>query len=153
MMQRRNLGSLTLLGIVGISALLGISFPSNAQSESKQRAVPVDIQPRPFRIESSEDSSSTDSMRLSAVQFRAADRLESRDRLLQSDAESSIAEHAARLGYDLGAGDWAYQQIVCPAFPGHLFLQYMRRAGAGDVTEFSVSIPRGNEGVCGSSPS
>jgi hypothetical protein len=152
-MQRRHLLSLTLLGIVGISALLGISSPSNAQSESKQRAVPVDIQPRPFRIESSEDSSSTDSMRLSAVQFRAADRLESRDRLLQSDAESSIAEHTVRLGYDLGAGNWAYQQIVCPAFPDHLYLRYMRRAGAGDGTEFSVSIPRRNEGVCGSSPS
>lgn len=43
-------------------------------------------------------------------------------------------------------GDWAYQQIACPAFPGHLFLQYTRRAAAGDGTEFSVSIPRGHEG-------
>ncbi len=145
-MPRRHFRSLALLGIVGISAILGIRSPSNAQGEPKQRTVPADIQQRPFSIESSEDSSSTDPMRLAAVQFRAADRMESRDRLLQSDAESSIAEHAAQLRYDLGAGAWAYQQIVCPAFPGHLFLQYKRRAGAGDVTEFSASIPRGNEG-------
>lgn len=68
------------------------------------------------------------------------------DRLLEADAEVSIAEHAARLGYDLSGGDWTYQQIVCPAFPGHLFLQYTRRASAGDVTEFSASVPRGSVG-------
>lgn len=107
-MPRRNLPGLALLGIVGITAIAGIPFPSNAQGEPKQRTVPTEIPPRPLSIASSKDSSDTDSMRFAVLQLRAADRMESRNRLLQSDAESSIAEHAARLGYALA---WATGHI------------------------------------------
>jgi hypothetical protein len=68
------------------------------------------------------------------------------DRLLVADAESSIAEHAAFSGFDFDKTSWTYQQVVCRALPNHLFLQFMRNNGAGDVTVFSTSIPRGNEG-------
>ena len=43
-------------------------------------------------------------------------------------------------------GQWSYQQVVCPALPNHLFLQYTRNNGVGDVTMFTASIPRGGEG-------
>ncbi|MGA8042894.1 MAG: hypothetical protein WCA37_08840, partial [Terracidiphilus sp.] len=72
--------------------------------------------------------------------------MNAKDRLLAANAESSIAERAARLGYDLASGRWTYEQIVCPALPNHLFLRYTKSVGAGDVTQFSASIPRGSEG-------
>jgi hypothetical protein len=44
------------------------------------------------------------------------------------------------------AGTWNYQQVVCRALPHHLFLQYTRSNGSGDVSVFSASIPRDGEG-------
>lgn len=102
--------------------------------------------PKPFGIESPDNTSMPRKARDAAVRFLPAERMAAGDKLLEADAEASVAEQAARIGYDLSAGDWGYQQIVCPAFPGHLFLQYTRRASARDVTEFSASIPRGGEG-------
>lgn len=68
------------------------------------------------------------------------------DRLLLANAESSIAERAGLGGFELEQGNWSAEQIVCPALPHHLFLRYTRNNGRGDVTEFSVSIPRNGEG-------
>ena len=81
-----------------------------------------------------------------AIEFRPADQMTEKDKLLAADAESSIAEHAGVNGFDLEDGKWTSEQIVCPALPGHLFLQYRRNNGVGDVTVFSASIPRGSEG-------
>jgi hypothetical protein len=68
------------------------------------------------------------------------------DRLLLADAEASITEHAAFAGFDFDKTNWSYEQVVCPALPNHLFLQFMRNNGDRDVTVFSASIPRGGEG-------
>ena len=68
------------------------------------------------------------------------------DRLLLADAESSIAEHAGFAGLEYQQSNWNYRQIVCPSFPNHLFLQYTRNNGVGDITVFSASIPRNGEG-------
>ena len=81
-----------------------------------------------------------------SIEFRSADQMSEKDRLLVADAESSIAEHAGFAGFELDQPNWGYQQIVCPALPNHLFLQYMRNNGTGDVTVFSASIPRNGEG-------
>ncbi len=81
-----------------------------------------------------------------SIQFLGSDEMSASDRSLAANAESTIREHAARLGYDVSRGNWTYQEVVCPAFPAHLFLQYRQDAGRGDVTEFSASIPRGAEG-------
>jgi hypothetical protein len=80
------------------------------------------------------------------IEFRSADQLTEKDRLLVADAESSIAEHAGFAGFDFDRTKWTYQQVVCPALPNHLFLQFMRNNGVGDVTVFSASIPREGEG-------
>ncbi|MFZ0745456.1 MAG: hypothetical protein WAM85_13680 [Terracidiphilus sp.] len=69
-----------------------------------------------------------------------------RDLNLAADAESSIAEHAGLNGFEFEQGKWNYQQVVCPALPNHLFLQYTRNNGVGDVTVFTASIPRSGEG-------
>ncbi len=81
-----------------------------------------------------------------SIRFLESEQMSSSDRILAANAESTIREHAARFGYDLSKGNWTYQEVVCPVFPAHIFLQYRQDAGRGDVTEFSASIPRGAEG-------
>lgn len=80
------------------------------------------------------------------VEFRSADKLSQQDRLLVANSESSIAEHAGFAGMEYEQNTWSYHQIVCPAFPNHLFLQYTRNNGSGDVSVFLASIPRNGDG-------
>jgi len=123
-------------------------LPVTAQTVPDQQAaaplngkpVPTAIEPRPFTIDQTGDQSAH------TIEFRAADQMTESDRLLLADAQSSITEHAAFSGFDFDKTNWTYQQIVCPAFPNHLFLQFMRNNGAGDVTVFSASIPREGDG-------
>jgi hypothetical protein len=42
-----------------------------------------------------------------------------------------MTEHAGYSGFELEQGGWDYEQLVCPALPNHLFLQYTRNHGAG----------------------
>ena len=80
------------------------------------------------------------------LEFRPFDRMTQQDRDLAADAEFAIAERAGFAGLEFNQGKWSYQQIVCSALPGHLFLQFTRNNGTGDVSVFSASIPRGNSG-------
>lgn len=81
-----------------------------------------------------------------SLQFLSFDQMTQKDRDLAADAESSINERAGFAGLEFNQGSWAYRQMVCPALPGHLFLQFTRNNGRGDVSVFSASIPRGGEG-------
>lgn len=103
------------------------------------RTVPESVDAKPF------STLATRQTPLYAVEFRSADDLSQRDRLLLADAESSISEHAGFAGMDFQQNGWNYRQIVCPSFPNHLFLQYTRSNGTGDTSVFSVSIPRNGE--------
>lgn len=106
----------------------------------KIRLVPRPKAPVPFAV------AQPDSAKAQTLRFIPADQMSQSDQLTASNAESSIAEHAELNGFDLTDGDWKYVQIECPAFPGHLFLRYTRNNGATDLTVFSASIPRGQEG-------
>jgi len=110
------------------------------ETSSSGKPIPQAVEPKPFAITPARNSPSQ------SIEFRPADRMSERDRLLVANAESSIMEHAAFSGFDFDKTNWTYQQVVCPVFPNHLFLQFMRNNGAGDVTVFSTSIPRGDEG-------
>jgi hypothetical protein len=104
------------------------------------RIVPDPVPPQPF------STTVTRQTPLYTVEFRSADQLTQQDRLLLADAESSIAEHAGFAGLEYQQSNWSYRQIVCPTFSNHLFLQYTRSNGAGDMSVFSASIPRNGEG-------
>jgi hypothetical protein len=81
------------------------------------------------------------------IEFRAADQVSAQDRLLIANAQSSIAESAGYSGLDFeGGGQWSYEQIVCPALPNHIFLRFLRNDGARDVSMFTASIPRDQQG-------
>jgi hypothetical protein len=81
-----------------------------------------------------------------SLEFRAYDRMSQQDRDLAADAESAIGERAGFANLEFNEGKWSYQQIVCPVLPKHLFLQFTRNNGKGDVSVFSASIPRGGDG-------
>ena len=79
-----------------------------------------------------------------SLEFRPYEKMTRADQDLAADGESTIAERAGFAGLGFNEGKWAYQQIVCPAFPKHLFLQFTRNNGAGEMSMFSASIPRGD---------
>ena len=135
--------------LVLTAAFFGIlRAPLISQSSSEQlpqtvysgKPLPQPVEPKPFPT----DVQLGD--RKLFVEFRPADQMTSQDKLLVANSESSIAEHAGFAGFELDQQKWNYQQIVCPALPDHLFLQYTRNNGEGDVTVFSASIPRDGEG-------
>jgi hypothetical protein len=104
------------------------------------KPVPEPVEPKPFPTNGQIQN------RELSIEFRPADQMTEQDKLLLANSESSIAEHAGFAGFELDQQKWNYQQIVCPALPNHLFLQYTRNNGEGDVTVFSASIPRDGEG-------
>lgn len=121
--------------------LLAQSSPEQTPSAPvKSRAIPPPVQPVPFPVGASGATS------IPSIEFQPTEQMSQSDRLLTSNDESSIAEHAATNGFDLSQGKWSYEQIVCPALPNHLFLRYMQNNGVGDLTVFSASIPRNGEG-------
>jgi hypothetical protein len=138
----------TLPVVLVFAAIFAVCAPAKAQTgkdvpashPTPAKVRKADKRPMPFPpgIERRENASS--------IEFRSYDRMTQKDRDLAADAESSIGEHAGFDGLEFDQGKWAYQQIVCPALPNHLLLQFTRNNGAGDVSVFSASIPRGGDG-------
>jgi len=91
-------------------------------------------------------SDNSDTARMHSSEFRTADQMSEKDRLQAANAESSIAESTRYADLEFNQGQWSYEQIVCPALPNHIFLRFLRNNGAGDVSMFTASIPRGGEG-------
>lgn len=127
--------------LVAWSAAAGGQGAQDAGADRlKARPVPGDSRPMPFDAEAGTPGI-TD-----RIEFRAADEMSARDRDLEADAEASILEHAGRVGLEFNRGAWNYRQVVCPAFPKHMFLKFTRNNGTGDVSVFSASIPRNGVG-------
>jgi hypothetical protein len=78
-----------------------------------------------------------------AIEFRSGGKIAQKDSDLAEGARTLIARRAGLFGLELNRGHWSYDQLVCSAMPNHLFLRFTENGGAGDVSEFSVSIPRG----------
>jgi len=104
----------------------------------KVKVVHVVEKPVPFSLET---RGTTDS-----IDFRTPDQMDPKDRELVENAQSSIGELASRVGMEFSQGTWNYQQLVCPALPNHVFVQFTRNNGTRDVSVFSASIPRSGDG-------
>jgi hypothetical protein len=142
-MQRLRIPSLLL--IAALLGAVGANVQSQAQSDTsapQEKPVPVPGQVR-LKPYFSDDSNPA---RLHAIEFRAVDQMTEKDRLLAANAESSIAERTRYTGLEFNEGKWSYGQVMCPALPNHIFLRFLRNSGAGDVSMFTASIPRGDEG-------
>jgi hypothetical protein len=133
-----------VLAVSAVSFAGAPAWPQAAQDAStkgfKIKIVPAKVPPMPFPP----GSESADRVR--SIKFISADQMSEKDKLLEADAESSIRERTHWADMDFNQGQWSYRQLVCPALPGHLFLQFTRNNGTGDVSVFSASIPRNGEG-------
>lgn len=129
------------------SVLLSLSLCTFLQAQDDSSAAVRHEKAVPEAVETGPFSMTENSARAAyKVEFRSADELSQQDKLLVANSESSIAEHAGFVGMEYEQNNWSYHQIVCPTFPNHLFLQYTRNNGSGDVSVFSASIPRNGEG-------
>lgn len=81
-----------------------------------------------------------------SIEFLTAAQMSQQDRDLLADAESAISERAGFEGLEFNQGQWSTLQMVCRALPNHLLLRFARKAGSGDVSLFSASVPRGGAG-------
>jgi hypothetical protein len=136
----------TLPVFLAYATIALVCVPSYAQ-EDQNTATPhpshvrkADRRPMPFPPGSETQAPAA------SLEFRAYDQMSQQDRDLAADAESAIEERAGFAGLEFNQGKWSYQQIVCPALPKHLFLQFTRNNGKGDVSVFSASIPRSGDG-------
>jgi hypothetical protein len=134
---------------LALASIAAVCAPMTAQTATGQaapaanlkiRQVPEAVPPKPF----SPDVQA--SVTVAPIEYRAVSQMAEKDSLLAADAESSIGEHAGRVGLEFNQGKWSYEQVVCPALPNHVFLRFMRNNGTGDVSMFSASIPRNGEG-------
>jgi hypothetical protein len=110
--------------------------------------VPVRPLPTPFPLD-------VHTGRVQELEFRAPEAMTAADRELAASAQVEIERRAELQGFrGVGGagqaemepskdGGWGFEQAVCPVFPQHLILEYSRSNGAGDVTLFSVAVPRG----------
>src|SRR6478752_5541532 len=130
----------TLLAAASVPSVVSHGQDQATEMSKHQRVVPDPVPAKPFSMHATRQTP------LYTVEFRSADQLTEKDRLLLADAESSIAEQAGFAGLEYQQNNWNYRQIVCPTFPNHLFLRYTRNNGAGDMSVFSASIPRNGEG-------
>jgi hypothetical protein len=132
--------------VLAVTVVAFVCAPIEAQTEpdlftpQPSRVRKADRRPMPFSPGSERSGSAA------PLEFRAYDRMSEQDRDLAADAESAIGERAGFASLEFNQGQWSYRQIVCSALPHHLFLQFRRNNGAGDVSLFSASIPRGSEG-------
>ncbi len=128
-----------------LAAITLLCAPAAAQAQGSSTPQPRIVrQPAqhtmPFSLGSDTPESAT------PVEFRPLDRMTPQDRDLAAGAESAINERAGVGELEFNQGSWNYQQIACSALPKHLFLQFTRNNGAGDVSVFSASIPRTGDG-------
>jgi hypothetical protein len=106
----------------------------------KQKIVQVDNRPVPFALDHQE------TWKNYPIEFRGKEQISQQDAQVESGAEDSIRELIKQHGLELNDGRWNYEQLVCSAFPKHLFFRFMRDAGQGDATTFTASIPMDGEG-------
>jgi len=130
--------------ILAIVFLSSVCIPMHGQATS-QTAAPEKQVPTPVRLKPY-FSDSVDPARPHSVEFRTIDQMTAKDRQLAANAEGSIGEDVKFSGLEFNQGAWSYEQVVCPALPNHIFLRFLRNNGTGDVSMFTASIPRGEEG-------
>jgi hypothetical protein len=136
MLRSRFLGAWLVVALAACASLIAQEVPDPAGA----RPIPEHVVPTPFPP----DAGPLEIAR--SIQLRTPDQMSQQDRLLEADAESSIAERAGYADIAFNEGKWSYTQLVCPALPNHLFLRFTRNNGVGDVSVFSASIPRNGEG-------
>ena len=132
--------AVVLLALVSGWTLAAHSQDSPSEFPGKKRIVPAPVEPAPFAVNRAHRDPAY------SVKFDDAGQLPASDRLVVANAESTITELARSAGFEYSESGWNYREITCPTFSNHVFLQFSRNNGRGDVSMFSASIPRNGMG-------
>lgn len=73
---------------------------------------------------------------------RPAEQMDPQDAAVVKAKHREIATEAAFWGYDLNAGHWTWDQVVCPEIPDAEVLHYRRKGSKGEFL-FTAVVPRG----------
>ncbi|HEY6447897.1 MAG TPA: hypothetical protein VIY53_15660 [Acidobacteriaceae bacterium] len=77
------------------------------------------------------------------LEHRTAEQMSAGDAALIQEKHAEIANEARFWGYDLSAGGWTYDQVVCPEVPDDVLLHYRGVSPKGAKSLFTALIPRG----------
>jgi len=64
-----------------------------------------------------------------------------------SNLSPELSKQAALANFDISNPAWHYQQIVCPAFPGYVFLAFTHGADESGSSRFVAMLPRNSAQV------
>jgi len=79
-----------------------------------------------------------------SLEHRTPEQVSSEDHDLLQARSKSIADTAEIYGYDLSQSGWAWDQAICPAFPGTVMVHYLKKYPDGSESLFTALVPRGN---------
>jgi hypothetical protein len=143
------MGSMVRLRILSILVAVASIAGVRARVEAQKPVVAIEAPPTITEVHTVERPmpfSPTHDGKTQVIEYRSAEEMTEQDKELAANAESAIGERAGFVGLEFDRGKWSYEQVACPALTNHLFLQFTRNNGVGDVSEFSASVPRGGDG-------
>lgn len=79
-------------------------------------------------------------------EVRPAEQMDAQDAALVKARRREIVSEAAFWGYDLDAGHWSWDQVVCPEIPDAVVLHYRKKGAKGEFL-FTAVVPRGKQRV------
>ena len=77
------------------------------------------------------------------LEHRTAEQMNAGDAALLQEKHADIVKEALFWGYDLTAGSWTYDQVVCPQLPDEVLLHYRGVSRKGAKSLFTALVPRG----------
>lgn len=77
-----------------------------------------------------------------SLEHRSPDAMDSADRELLRARRKELTGEAEFYGYDITAGNWIYDQAICPQLPNTLLLHYLNKFPDGSESLFTALIPR-----------
>lgn len=75
-------------------------------------------------------------------EVRPAEKMDPQDVAVVKTKHREIVTEAAFWGYDLSAGHWTWDQVVCPEIPDAVVLHYRKKGSKGEYL-FTAVVPRG----------
>lgn len=75
-------------------------------------------------------------------EVRPAEQMDAQDAAAVKAKHREVVTEAAFWGYDLNAGQWTWDQVVCPEIPDAVVLHYRKKGSKGEFL-FTAVVPRG----------
>jgi hypothetical protein len=131
------------LSLVPPSALLLLATPLLfAQDASSPVGQPAAQAYAPSILQAGQGGTAEAKIQYFSLEHRAPDQMEPADAELFKKRKRDVLAEAEFYGYDMSAGQWAYEQSVCPLMPDYIMLRYSRKSATGAESIFTSLVPR-----------